>query len=210
MNTERALGGYWVKFSFSLAVEFINVLIRLRKPSNCATMEKNSHFCKRIMHMALYHSSKTVFFFFFFSPPLTLMNLQYCLCYLGEESWTTRFTGQTETGRRAGAGHVFVISALHTKALTVACTNGPDKFKCHFKDTFICFNLETGEGWRINRTNLSIELLLVTGRFSCLKLACSICVCFCRHRRGLQLTFAFIIHLLTSSSRWCLQISCLL
>lgn len=39
--------------------------------------------------------------------------------------------GFLDRQRQAGAGHVFVISLLHTKVLTVACTNGSDKFKCH-------------------------------------------------------------------------------
>lgn len=39
--------------------------------------------------------------------------------------------------RQAGAGHVFVISVLHTKVLTVASTNGSDKFKCHILGCFL-------------------------------------------------------------------------
>lgn len=47
--------------------------------------------------------------------------------------------------RQAGAGHVFVISVLHTKALTVARTNGSDKFKCHILGCFLLLQPRMGK-----------------------------------------------------------------
>jgi len=107
----------------------------VRKPSYCAARDKSLSQVKWIICRALCYSPKFIcwgYRYVYIYIYIYTHIYMYCSCYSGEESWTTRFTRQTETGRRAGAGHVFVISVLHTKVLT-ACTNGSDKFKCHIR-----------------------------------------------------------------------------
>lgn len=120
------------------------------KPPHCATKE-NIQDNVNGLYTWLYISAWVREVRFFFSSFTLPHNLGYCLCYLGEECWKTRFTRQTDRQAcrcrpclcRQHSAYQSADSCLHERLWQVQLSFG-------VRSSVFSPELETGEGWRLS------------------------------------------------------------